>query len=100
MSQAFQFVLACLAVWRISEMFVLDVGPFAIFERLRTWTGKGQMHKLITCMYCLSMHWAFAVVALLVGIGTVALEAAPLWWLAIGGGSVLIHRLVPAREPR
>lgn len=61
----FQFIIACLATYRLTVLVSRDLGPFDIFKRLRALSPKW-----LGCPYCFSVT-AAAVVCLgyyLVGV--------------------------------
>lgn len=80
-----RLVLAVLTVYRLANLFALDVGPFAILERFRHWLGrlaarevvglgdarhqvKGwrwSLSELFNCPFCLGL-WLAGLVSLLV----------------------------------
>lgn len=60
--EVIRWVLAALAVYRLSELVALDDGPFQIFARLRRWAGvhpddliRENLAELIHCPYCLGV---------------------------------------------
>lgn len=72
------FVVLALCIYRVTELFVYDTGPFDIFVRLRTWTGMynydewgiayeraSRFQKLIggglSCPYCFGVWLSFGV---------------------------------------
>jgi hypothetical protein len=89
------FILATLAVWRISYLLAREDGPFDLIIRLRA--RLGEAGRMLDCFYCMSL-WLAAPMALFVG---------PLdrnWWciwLALSGAAGLLHRLGerPQEEP-
>ena len=83
------FVLATLAVWRLSHMIASEYGPFEIFERLQTLAGvkvfyhdagNSQIGNLLLCPLCLSI-WIAVPFALWLGDNPL------LWWLALSGAA-------------
>jgi hypothetical protein len=84
----FQFVLATLAVWRITHMLGKEDGPFNIIFLMRKKAGAGFFGSLLDCFYCLSI-W----IALPVGIwlGTTWTEKI-LIWLALSGAACLLEQ--------
>lgn len=74
---AFWFGVIALAVYRVTEMVVLDAGPFDVFFRVRTWTlmydrdgdgkpyfGANRVQKfvggMLECVYCTGVWVALA----------------------------------------
>lgn len=77
---AVQVAVVGLAAWRVASLLTHEMGPFDVFERLRTWVGvrpapeyqRTQLAKLFSCMWC-ATPW-------------VAVIMWALWWL---------HPLIP-----
>lgn len=81
------FVLASLAVWRISHLLACEDGPFDLVVRLRM--RLGEAGRLLDCFHCTSL-WVAVPLAWLVG------PAAHRWWLvwlALSGAAGLLQRL-------
>lgn len=67
------FVISCLAVWRISNLFANESGPFHIFKRLRVrarylcvnnrFCRRFHLYELVSCEYCNSMWFGTALAA-------------------------------------
>ena len=89
MNLAFSFVLAALAVWRLTHLIVNEDGPANLIARLRLRLERGFCARLVTCFECASM-WISAPIAALVAPR--ALDW-PLLWLAISGAACLLERL-------
>jgi hypothetical protein len=85
----FRFVLAVLAIWRVSHLLASEDGPGDLIVRFRTWMGQSIIGKLMDCFYCLSL-WIAAPMALF--IARRPLEWL-LSWLALSGGACLLERL-------
>jgi hypothetical protein len=99
MSIPFLFILGCLAVFRLSELFVLDNGPFGVFRKLRNLFPEGSnLDDLLECYYCASGWFAIFVTSLTHAVVLFTWPVAVLWWLAIWGGAVAIYRVVPCRK--
>lgn len=85
-----RFVIAILAVYRVSHMVALEDGPWDAFTELRerigqrTWFGRG-----FHCVLCIS--WWLALPA---AIAIVPREPAfwLLLWPAVAGGVLLLHK--------
>ena len=84
-----RFIVAALAVWRLSHLLVAEDGPGRIVARLRTWLGAGFWASLFDCFNCMSL-WVAAPFAL--GFGETWMERA-VWWLALSGAACLLERL-------
>lgn len=93
MHYAFRFLLAVLAVWRITHMLAHEDGPWDILRHLRRRIGTGMLSRLFACFYCLSIWVALPFAWFLKG------DAAETFvgWLALSGGAILLERA--AREP-
>jgi hypothetical protein len=82
------FVLAALAVYRLTRMLTDEEGPFEVFTKLRglakpdTWIGRG-----LECILCMSV-WVALPVALWI-------DWSLNWWLtwlALSGVTVVIRK--------
>jgi hypothetical protein len=93
MHYAFRFVLATLAVWRITHMLAREDGPWDILQRFRRRIGAGVMGRMVACFYCLSIWVEVPFAWFLQGSVTETFVG----WLALSGGAILLERL--AREP-
>lgn len=87
------FVLAVLAVWRVTHLLASEDGPGDLVFRLRAKLGSSFAGKLMDCFYCLSM-WVAAPFALLV---TRQPLGCLLVWLALSGAACLLERLTQER---
>ena len=82
------FVLAALAVYRISRMITDEEGPFMVFSKLRgvarpdTWVGRG-----MECIMCVSVWVSLPIAAYIDWAWTL-----PLTWLALSSVTVLIRK--------
>jgi hypothetical protein len=93
MGLTFRFVLAALAVWRVTHLLASEDGPADLVFRLRARLGPGFLGKLMDCFYCLSF-WVAAPFAFVV---TRQLVAWLLVWIALSGAACLLERAT--REP-
>jgi hypothetical protein len=93
MQYAFRFILAALAVWRLTHLLAREDGPANVMLRLRRRFGRGFWGRLIECFNCLSLWVAVPFAFFLNG------DAAEMFvgWLALSGGAALLERA--AREP-
>lgn len=99
MSIPFLFFVGCLAVFRLSELFVLDNGPFGVFRRLRNLFPEGSnLDEILECYYCISAWAAISVTWLTCFVTPMAMQECVLWWLGLWGGAVAIYRVVPCRK--
>jgi hypothetical protein len=86
-----QFLLAALAVWRVTHLLAFEDGPGDLIVKLRALLGDSFAGKLMDCFLCLSL-WIAAPAALLVT------RAAMEWllvWLALSGAACLLERTGP-----
>ena len=73
----FTFLIASLAVWRLSYSIVKEDGPLMIWARLRALLGRTQRHPgglfdMVSCVRCISF-WIGLVGALWLSDGILAL---------------------------
>lgn len=84
--QPLTFLMASLAVYRVSRMITDEEGPFSVFAKLRgryppdTWIGRG-----LECIMCVSV-WVALPFALALG------KEWPLTWPALSAVTVLIRK--------
>ena len=83
------FVVAALAVWRVTHLLVAEDGPGRIFARLRAALSSGFWRALFGCFYCLSIWIALPFA---VGFDTYWVERLILW-LALSGAACLLERI-------
>ena len=88
------FLIATLAVWRVTHLFYGEDGPAHIFLRLRRLAGKSFFGQLLDCFYCLSL-WVAAPAGWL--LGTTWIERSFLW-LALSGGAILLERISNCKQ--
>lgn len=96
----FWLIVGALAAFRLSELVVLDNGPFDVFFHLRGWANKppagtwlrGTLADLLGCVHCTGF-W----MAILIGIAYLSeidILNGIIFWLAIAGlQSILAGRL-------
>ena len=84
-----RFVVAVLAVWRVTHLLASEDGPADLIVRLRRRLGAGFLGRLMDCFQCLSL-WVAAPLAFYVGGRPVELLLA---WLAVSGAACLLERL-------
>ena len=84
-----RFLVAALAIWRVTHLLALEDGPADVVVRLRARLGSGLAGTLMDCFKCLSL-WIAAPAALFI-------SRKPLnWlftWLALSGAACLLERL-------
>lgn len=89
------FILCSLAVYRISAMIALEEGPFGIFSFIHERTAKQSnwLERGLNCPLCISV-WLSA-------IGAIWITRQPdlfiLYWFAIAGMCLIIHKRVMQR---
>lgn len=66
----FHFIIATLAVWRITHLISKEDGPFDLVFKLRKQLGQGFFGSLLDCFYCLSL-WIAIPFGIWVGISTI-----------------------------
>jgi len=93
MHYSFRFLLATLAVWRLTHMLSHEDGPWDILVRLRRTVGAGMLGKLAACFYCLSIWVALPFAWFLQGNTVETLVG----WLALSGGAILLERFTQER---
>lgn len=82
------FLLATLAVWRLSHLLSQEDGPFEIVFRFRKRLGEGFFGSLLDCFHCVSVWVSIPFACYL----------APSWaagiilWLALSGGAGLLFK--------
>ena len=89
----FRFVVAALAVWRLSHLLAAEDGPWDVIVRLRRGLGTTNWGKLMDCFYCLSI-WISVPFAFFVANGTLDRFVV---WLALSGAASLANKF--SQEP-
>ncbi len=100
-ADAFRFLLATLATWRITHLLVLEDGPWDLVVRLRYALGNSVAGRAMDCFFCTSF-WVAAPFALWLVRATD--PAIVVTWLALSGAAALLHERTPLpgaprREP-
>lgn len=91
----FEFVLATLAVWRVTHLLAAEDGPFNTIAWLRKSAGPGFWGSLLDCFYCLSL-WIAIPVALWLRSSW---GERVIFWLALSAAAILINRIVDRIAP-
>ncbi|MBV8681960.1 MAG: hypothetical protein JO111_03735 [Caulobacteraceae bacterium] len=86
---AIRFILAALAIWRVTHLLAAEDGPGAVIFRLRRTLGSGWLGDLADCFNCLSLFVA-APAAFFVSQQPLVWVVA---WLALSGAACLLERL-------
>jgi len=84
-----RFVLAALAVWRVTHLLSAEDGPADIFVRLRRALGPSFFGRLMDCFYCLSL-WVALPTAFLLSRKPAGIALA---WLGLSGAACLLERI-------
>jgi hypothetical protein len=84
-----RFVMATLAVWRVTHLFVAEDGPADVIVRVRARLGDGVLGRLLDCFYCLSL-WVAAPMAFMVCRDPLERVVT---WVALSGAACLSERL-------
>src|SRR5205823_4545131 len=93
MHYSFRFLLATLAVWRITHLLSQEDGPWDLMLRLRRAFASGMLKKLVGCFYCLSVWVAMPFALFLKGDFAETFVS----WLALSGGAILLERVTRER---
>ena len=92
------FIIASLAIWRLSYAIVKENGPLMVFARLRARLAASQkrsggLFDLISCIYCVSF-WIGLVGALIVSNNVFEWVG---YGLAFSAVAVLVERVTNGR---
>ena len=90
-NQWFRFMIAALAVWRLSHLLAAEDGPRDVIVRVRRALGTTNWGKLMDCFYCLSVWisipFAFFIADWMLDRFVV--------WLALSGAASLANKFTP-----
>jgi hypothetical protein len=94
MHQSLRFLLAALAVWRVTHLLAHEDGPWKLLRRTRRAATAFGAGELVTCFYCLSV-W----IALPAGwfVGDTWLERA-VAWLGASAAAILLERVTATSQ--
>lgn len=99
MNDLILLVLCSLAVFRLTELVAFDEGPFGVFRRIRNLFPQDSLiDQMLECPYCGSVWWSLILSFFLLWIGAIQQWSAPVWWLAIAGGAIVIIRTIRPRD--
>jgi hypothetical protein len=86
---AFSFLIATLAVWRLSHLLSQEDGPFDIVFRVRKQLGQGFFGSLLDCFYCLSVWLSIPAAFMLCHSWAEGIVT----WLALSGAACLLFKI-------
>jgi hypothetical protein len=92
---AYEFILATLAVWRFTHLIAAEDGPFKAVAWLREKAGQGFWGTLLDCFYCLSL-WIAVPFAILMGSSR---WQKFLLWPALSAAAILLNRTMDRAAP-
>jgi hypothetical protein len=81
------FVLASLAVWRVTHLVHLEHGPWGVIAKARSVAQRIGLGELAGCFFCLSL-WTAAPAALWLATDWPSRVVA---WLALSAAAILIE---------
>lgn len=91
----FQFILGCLATYRIALLFSKEYGPFGVFEELRKVPPKkSDTAKWLSCLWCFSITASAFVCGLFWFVGV--REHWAMWlilWLSFSAGAICLNQI-------
>jgi hypothetical protein len=90
-----RFILAALAVWRITHLLAEEDGPWDLVARLRSALGAAFLGRLMDCFYCLSL-WISLPLAIWLSQGWIGLL---LHWQALSGAACLLQKFAGRSQP-
>jgi hypothetical protein len=83
-----RFILAALAVWRVTHLLASEDGPWDVIARIRSALGNSVLGRLMDCFGCLSI-WVSIPFAFVVSR---RIRDDLLIWLALSGSAFLLER--------
>lgn len=89
-----RFLIAALAVWRLTHLLTAEDGPWDVSVRIRRAAGEGFFGHLLDCFYCLSV-WIALPVAWVLHRDLIDWA---LVWLGLSGAAILLERATAPRE--
>jgi hypothetical protein len=89
-----RFILAALAIWRLTSLLAHEDGPWNIIRKFRRSLRSWHLGEVVSCFYCLSV-WIALPFAWFVG-GT-PVEIVVVWW-ALSGAAILLERVTDYRN--
>lgn len=96
MSSFASFVIAALAVWRLTHLLHAEDGPWDLAARWRARLGQGEsaLGRMVGCFYCLSVWVALPLVPWLAE----GVFEGLIVWAALSGAAILLERVSGAFE--
>jgi len=91
----FVFIVAALAVFRVSELIV-DDKIFAWFRKL--FSKIKLVNDLVTCFYCCSVHLSLYATIYAYYLGYADSRHFFGYWMGLAGASVVIYRYIRPRS--
>jgi hypothetical protein len=85
-----RFVIAVLAIWRVTHLLAREDGPAQLILRLRRALGDSGLGHLLDCFKCLSL-WIAAPFACFVTLDPLSLFVT---WLAASGAAILLEEAI------
>jgi hypothetical protein len=82
-----RFLIAILAIWRVTHLLTREDGPARLVLHLRRALGDGPLGHLLDCFKCLSL-WVAAPFACFVTLDPLTLFVT---WLAGSGAAILLE---------
>src|SRR4051794_12684966 len=93
MHQSLRFLLAALAVWRVTHLLAREDGPWNVFRHARAAADRVPGGRVLTCFYCLSL-WVALPAGWFAADAPIERVAS---WLAASGAAVLLERVTAER---
>jgi hypothetical protein len=87
------WLVATVAVWRVTHLLVHEDGPWDVFVHLRNAANAIGLGRLAACFLCASV-WIAVPFALLLSRGLDLIILIP----ALSGGAILLQRATEAKE--
>jgi hypothetical protein len=91
----YRFIIAALAVWRVTHLISGEGGPWNIIRKFRKSLDRTIWGDLVTCFLCLSL-WVAIPFSLLLGT---TVKDCLLLSLALSGAAILLERATYAPPP-
>ena len=89
-------LIGTLVVWRLTNLFYGEDGPWNLLAQLRLLAGNGFWGDLMDCFYCLSL-WIALPFGLMLGENW---KERLLLWPAFSGAAILLQRMSSKAESK